>query len=115
MTDHLVNLRAHDYSPDWYYYLSSLESDEDRLLAVIEGRDRFLRPFSYHLDYGAGWVDDPDTLIVRFEDLIGPSGGGDADTQVREVARISEFVGGTPTEPKVEEVAASLWGGGLGQ
>ncbi len=111
MVDHRINLRAHAYNPDWYYYLSALSSDEDRLITAIEGRDRFLEPFASHLDYGAGWVDDPDTLVVRFEDLIGPSGGGEVDMQKRVIAQVAEFLGLTLANSEVDRLAATLWGG----
>jgi hypothetical protein len=107
----LLNLKAHLYNPDWYYYLSALNSMEERLLAVIEGKDRFLNSYRYHLEYGCGWLDDPKTLVVRFEDLIGPAGGGEPAVQHREIRRICDYLGIAPSDEQITSVAGRLWGG----
>ena len=38
------------------------------------------------------WLDDPSTLVVRFEDLVGPRGGGVSGKQLDEIRRIADFV-----------------------
>jgi hypothetical protein len=39
------------------------------------------------------WESDPDCLVVRFEDLVGPQGGGDAERQRTAIARIAAHLG----------------------
>jgi hypothetical protein len=109
--EYLTNLRSHNYTPQWYYYLTALNSDEERLLAVMEGKDRFLEPYTHHIDYGSGWVDDPDTLVTRFEDLVGPDGGGDPELQLREIRRIADYLGLATPDEEVAAVRDRLWGG----
>ncbi len=43
------------------------------------------------LDYFAGWLDA--ALVVRFEDLVGPDGGGDRDRQAATLRSIYDFLG----------------------
>lgn len=42
------------------------------------------------LDYFAGWLDA--ALVVRFEDLVGPDGGGDQDRQVEVLRSLYGFL-----------------------
>jgi hypothetical protein len=79
------------------YYVDTLKSDEERILADIMGSERGTTDFprlSIHavFDGFMPWLDDPATLVVRFEDLVGPLGGGDRDTQLAEIKRIGDFV-----------------------
>ena len=39
------------------------------------------------------WESDPDCLVVRFEDLVGPQGGGSAECQGVAIARIAAHLG----------------------
>jgi hypothetical protein len=40
-----------------------------------------------------GWVRDPRVLTVRFEDAVGPQGGGDLDSQTIAIGRIATHLG----------------------
>ena len=48
---------------------------------------------------------------IRFEDLIGPNGGGDWETQLETIQKIADHLGITVTEEKIERVARNLFGG----
>ena len=39
-----------------------------------------------------GWIDDPDTLAVRFEDLVGSRGGGEDAARYATVRRILDHL-----------------------
>jgi hypothetical protein len=106
-----MDLKAHDHLPNWYFYLNALENETDRILAVMEGRDRFLEPYSYHLDYGLGWLDDPDVYLVRYENLIGPRGGGSSENQINEIRGIVRFLDGSTSDREISAIADNLWGG----
>lgn len=71
-----------------------------RLMAVIEGVpgdvawDRVaLRDIGAAFRQFTGWRARPDLLLVRFEDLVGAAGGGDARRQARAIAAIATHVG----------------------
>ena len=107
----VMDLKSHNHIPKWFFYLNALKSEEQRLLTVIEGKDRFLEPFSDHLDYGWGWLDDPNLLVVRYENLIGPRGGGNRDKQTDEIQKIAKYLGCNLSENNIKEIAGNIWGG----
>lgn len=57
-----------------------------------------LPSLSNHLDRYLGWLDEPDSCVVRYEDLIGPRGGGSEDAQLAAVERILQFIGAAKAE-----------------
>jgi len=50
------------------------------------------------------WRDEPDTLFIRFEDLIGEKGGGSHEKQKNVVKRIASHLGKKPGEIKEAEL-----------
>ena len=53
---------------------------------------------------------DPHILVCRFEDLVGPQGGGSAQLQKRTLQKIAEHIG-TPMSPaEIDGLAARLYG-----
>lgn len=66
---------------------TSLPDMRSRLRVAITGDAAHRLPsIGERLDYFAGWLDM--NLVIRFEDLVGPSGGGSAATQSAAVASI---------------------------
>ncbi len=55
------------------------------------------------------WRDEPGTLVVRFEDLVGPAGAGAAATQRATVARLAAHVGVELDGPALELAAARVF------
>ncbi len=65
----------------------------DRLqLAIVGDPEHRLRSVGARLEAYEGWLRS-DALVVRFEDLVGPEGGGDADRQAETVRAIYRHVG----------------------
>ena len=90
--------------------LVALPSHRARLRIMIEGNegtasvpDRF---GAFH-----GWLREPDSLTVRFEDLVGAAGGGNDAAQRREVARLAEHLGERRSAEEIDAVCGALWGG----
>lgn len=84
-----------DWLPRHRYFNDALRSFDDRLLAVIRGYEdgqAWLPSVATVLDTYIPWLDRPDVLVCRFEDLVGPRGGGSADVQRAEIVRIAAFV-----------------------
>lgn len=72
-------------------------SEYDRLMAAIVGfwGDEYssgLPSAGERIDHFAAWLDDPTVCVVRFEDLIGPYGGGSRALQTEAIFRIAEHV-----------------------
>ena len=60
----------------------------------------------------AGWLDDPDCLIVKFEDLVGSQGGGSDERQTAAVASIAQHVGLALDDADVQAVAGQVFNRG---
>jgi hypothetical protein len=50
------------------------------------------------------WLDTPDALVVRFEDLVGERGGGSRDAQLKTVAAVAEHIERPLDEARLAEV-----------
>ncbi len=90
--------------------LMALPDHRARMGAMIEGHgatvgvpERF-RAF-------LGWLDRPDVLVLRFEDLVGAAGGGDDAAQRREAERLASFLGQERRADEITAACAAVWGG----
>lgn len=82
-------------------YQNHYKSDAERLMATICGTP-LGTPFGSNLSHPSigqdfsrwkGWLSDPKTLPVRFEDLVGSRGGGSDEVRTSTIAKILNFVG----------------------
>jgi hypothetical protein len=98
------------------YYADTLNSDEERLMTSIRGLEgapgKRLPSIAETLSGYLPWLDQPSILVVRFEDLIGPRGGGDLDKQLDEIERISGFVGRYLNREGSERIARKMYAKG---
>jgi len=69
----------------------------------IIGIDYFYRSFM-------PWIQSSIVYSVRFEDLVGPRGGGSLECQVRELENIAQHIGLSVTPEQVKTVAENLFG-----
>ncbi len=56
------------------------------------------------------WRQCPIIYTTRFEDLVGPQGGGDSESQMREIRNIAKHLGIEKTEDELTDVAGMLFG-----
>lgn len=97
-------------------YFHTLGSEEKKLEASIYGvaseelnGDTESRSIVRHLKEYAGWMDAGQCLIVRFEDLIGASGGGDSERQLSTIGRIFEYLGVTLDDEILTRLSDDLY------
>ncbi len=82
-----------------YRTLANLATDEERYLAVVAGRlahsegEFPLLPLAFLFERYEGWLTEPGVLVMRYEDVIGIHGGGDAIAQIASYARLADHVG----------------------
>jgi hypothetical protein len=57
------------------------------------------------------WRDMPFNYTLTFEDLIGPEGGGSAETQLRVLAECAEHLGIRYTRADLDRVIGNMYGG----
>lgn len=100
------------------YFTEVLQSDEERIMAAIRGFGSDASDGAPLLPIGesfAGfirWLEEPSTLVVRFEDLIGPQGGGDSERQLATIESIGRFVSRPVDREQARHIAQRMYGKG---
>lgn len=56
------------------------------------------------------WLDEPDCLLVRFEDLVGAGGGGNPDVQYETILKISKHIGSDLCRDEIIKISNELFG-----
>lgn len=105
VTDKNPSHRLHDY-------YNALDDDRSRLMSSIRGVSgeqsedgKPLESIGEWMDNFLGWMETEYTHLVRFEDLIGPQGGGDRESQIETVRSIADHLNVTLSEEEVQHVA----------
>jgi sulfotransferase 6B1 len=91
----------------------ALPSDHERLLHSIRGGElggRRLQSLDERYRQFLGWQDDDNAIMVKFEDLVGPRGGGSAETQRRTVEQVARHVSLEPDERMMRTVEENIFG-----
>lgn len=97
------------------HYTDVLRNDEERIMATICGFERCAtvdRPLASIREIFDGfipWLDDSTTLVCRFEDMVGPRGGGDIEKQLAEIRRIGDFVDRPLTREQAQQIAQKMY------
>lgn len=99
---HFKYLSEIDLTHNFHGYFAQLPTDDARLLASIEAVVGAFKSY-------AGWLDDPNTLIVRFEDLIGSAGGGNQDRQLKAIRDIANHLGIVMSDEKIHEMLCRIF------
>jgi hypothetical protein len=87
---------------------------KSRLLACIEGfpqrgSQRGLAPLWKNLENFDGWLNTPDVLKLRYEDLVGPRGGGSPEKQISLLKKITEFTNRPLDTNALQKLATDMW------
>jgi hypothetical protein len=96
------------------HYTRMLRTPEDRLMASIvgipgsAGRPLLLSSIGSRLASFAGWLHHPGTLVLKFEDLVGAAGGGDALSQRRAIDDIARHISRPLDDAQRRRVAAGV-------
>jgi len=56
------------------------------------------------------WLDDPATLLLRYEDFVGEKGGGDLETQMDAMRTVASFLDLSPSNQEILDLARSIHG-----
>lgn len=99
-----------DWLPKW-----NEANFEEKLLMLIDGNLYFDTPLSlinFNIFASLPFLINPnaDTLVIRFEDLVGEKGGGSNEKQIEALEKIFQFCGYTVPEETKYYVAANLFG-----
>jgi hypothetical protein len=91
-----------------------LRDFDERLMASIKGLPakegtRGLASIARRIGRYQRWTEVPGVCPVRFEDVVGPSGGGSREAQARAIAAIAAHVDRPLSADEVGVVAAKTW------
>ena len=108
---YVVQMPGHDLHRR---FTEQYRSDDERLMAMITGfgadeLGRGQQSIGDRLARYLPWTTAPGVLVLRFEDVVGPSGGGAADGQLDAVIAIAEHVGRPLSPAQAAAVAAKVW------
>lgn len=85
---------------------ADLEALTDRMELVIRGSERHgIAPIRHRLDAYAPWLSST-SLVVRYEDLVGSGGGGEADRQMTTLEGIFDHLGLVVETHELRDIAA---------
>jgi sulfotransferase family protein len=114
----LSPLKRQSWQQHHEYYTKTLKSDEERIMATIRGFGQdgdTHTPLASIKEIYSGfiaWLDEPSTLGVRFERLVGSRGGGDDEAQLAEIERIGQFIGRPLSIERARWIAQKMYGKG---
>lgn len=115
----VVSLMHHSMSKPGHFLhtkMHEMESDKERLAALIAGvrskSGELRRGIAHQIDLLIGWVEDPDVLTVRFEELVGGAGGGDDAVQARSIQGLAEYIGIDMSLDQAGAVGRDMFGKG---
>lgn len=92
-------------------------SDDELLMALIKECD--IHPTKNHISCSGTrnlyntyltWMNVPGVYSLKFEDLIGPKGGGSARAQFNEIRNIALHIGLSPDDILIEKVISRIFG-----
>jgi hypothetical protein len=109
---HHIKQRKQHFAHEGYM---ALPSDRERLMVSIRGGElggRELQSLEQRYRRFLNWEQDGRAVMVRFEDLVGPEGGGSAEAQQRVVERVAGHLGVPVGEGTMRAVEEGLFGVG---
>jgi hypothetical protein len=108
---YLKQLKNHFAHEDYM----ALPSDRERLLVSIRGGElggRRLQSLAERYGRFLGWERDGGAVMVSFEDLVGPKGGGSEEAQRLAVGRVAAHLGVPAGERTTGLIGENLFGVG---
>ncbi len=109
---HYIKQREQHFAHEGYM---ALPSDRERLLVSIQGGEldgREIEPLGERYGQFLKWGREGGAAMVRFEDLVGPMGGGSEEAQRLAVEWVAAHVGAAVGEGTMRAVEESLFGVG---
>ena len=93
----------------------ALPSDRERLMVSIRGGEmggRRLRSLAERYGRFMGWEREGVAAMVKFEDLVGPGGGGSAEARRLAVGQVAKHLGVPVDERTIGRIGENLFGAG---
>lgn len=99
------------YAPrDYNKEFNRLSFDQKLTTTITFPEGNGFYSMRYFLHKALEWIEEPDVLVLRFEDLIGPDGGGTREAQEKAIRDLAAHIGYTLDQYDVDRIALSLFG-----
>lgn len=96
--------------------MNALPDEKSRLKLILLGMGGTRRETGVSLRQQvamiSAWLEDSWVLGVRFEDLIGPKGGGNQSCQIESIGRIGRYLGSNLSRTELEDIGQEMFGKG---
>lgn len=113
----LVSWAHYIERPDYYWQEAGRELAgmplQDRMLLMAQGGmlgNIYYTGLAEIIRKAEGWLRDRNTLVIRFEDLVGPKGGGSDIAQKNTIQAVLEYAGLRKSNSEMEAIRAALFG-----
>jgi sulfotransferase 6B1 len=90
-------------------FISGLPDDSARLTAVINGIDGAVASVAELWRRFDGWFTAPNTLVIKYEDLIGSQGGGGRQSQLATILAIGSHLNIELSSGDIEYIARNVY------
>ena len=109
LLSHLNYIERMDITQKSHDFISQYNNRQDKLKAMIDGKKDVLEPFSLVLNKFSPWINEPEVLCIKFEDLIGVNGGGNNENQLEAVKAICDFISIKLDEGELLDVSNKIY------
>lgn len=87
-------------------------NDPLRQLPFDELLTHYIKQMRQQYNIFLPWLSENNCCGVKFENLVGPQGGGTLEAQIEEIQKIARHIGKTLNEEEMNHCIANLFGGG---
>lgn len=109
LLSHLNYIENMDKTQKSHEYIKRFTTREDKIKAMIEGKPHVLEPYPEVLDKFGDWLSKDQVLCIKFEDLIGPKGGGSQNRQLEAVESICDFISINVNKDKLSTISEKVY------
>jgi hypothetical protein len=101
-------IKEHLVCEDWIHEYATWPLEEQIAFALQHSSDQTgTQTLAQNL---IRWMQDPSVLVIRFEDLVGPKGGGDLQRQRTAIKALAKHIKCPLTDAQIDQIADSIFG-----
>lgn len=98
-----------DVTHKTHNFFKNLNDDEERINAIIDGVPNIVASIDEELNKYSGWLNNPDILVIKFEDLVGEKGGGSQIKQHDVLEKIISFLNISISKKQISKIKSQIF------
>jgi len=98
-----------DLTHKTHSFFNNLQNDDEKISSIIDGVPNIVASLDEELNRYQGWLDNPNILVVRFEDLVGEMGGGSKLKQKESLNKIFNFLDIKISEKQFDQIQSKIF------